>query len=244
MSTTATTVINGAFSLIGVKDPVEALDATLAQDGLRRLNNMIAAWSLMAQAVPFVGRQVFPTTIGKGGPSNPYTIGVGGDFNTSRPDQIDAAALLINNPTPVEVPIDTWTEQAWESNQVKDLQGPQFTGLYYQRTYAAGLGSIYLWPVPNSSTYSLVIYRGQQMPGFVDLVTSYDLPPGYDEAYEYNLALRLCAPYARQVSPDVLAFAQSSFALIQVSNLDLNDAPNDYVLRTAPSRPYNILAGQ
>jgi len=242
MSTTAQTIIKGAFGLIGVYQPNETMTATDAQDGLRRLNNMVGQWALQSGTIPCRIREVFDTVSGQGSPTNPYTIGDGGDFDTSRPGAIDQASILLTQASPndVEVDLAILTNDAYDAIQVKDLANSQPTCLFYQPT--SPLGRIYLWPVPNVSYNDLVLYRLDQLSTFSSLTAAYDLPNGYDEAMEYNLAKRLAAPYGKVCPPDVLQIAAVSLMIAKRQNNKLADLPQQ-IAQGNRSWGYNINTG-
>lgn len=228
MSVTALQIITAALDDLGVYAVGEALTADQAADGLRRLNQLVASWHTQSLTWPFVARETFSLVANQGGPSNPYTIGSGGTFNTTRPPTITGAGLLLGSSSPVvEIPLAVITDDAWQAVQIKALTSAQPTLLYYNPTYASDLGTINLWPVPNTAANSLALYRGQQIAAFATLSTSYDLPPGCADALEYQLALRLGPPNARVVADEIRALAISTLRDFKRANLKLCDLMND-----------------
>lgn len=246
MSTTALTLITGAFDLIGEYGPGESISAADASDAFRRLNNMMGQWMTQPQTIPVTTRSEFALTANKGGPGNEYTIGVGGDFNVIRPATgfLNVGLQLGGTTPPVEMPRAILTDDSWAALQVKTLSSPLFTSLYYNPTFTAGLGSINLWPVPDNALHKLVLYYGQQISEFASLTTGYTFPPGYDEAIEYNLAIRLAPPYGKQVPGDVAVMAIRSLAQIKRVNLKLSDLPVDPAITHDHRGGYNIVSGQ
>jgi hypothetical protein len=64
------------------------------------MNMMMGSWALQPYTIPVIARQTFALTSEVG----VYTIGPGGDFDTSRPNSFTGAALLLNNNlTPVAI---------------------------------------------------------------------------------------------------------------------------------------------
>lgn len=84
-----------AYEDLGVVQPGEVPEPALLQAALRRANQMLGAWSLQPLTIPVVAREVFPITANLG----VYTMGPGGNFDTSRPAGLSGAALLLNNAT-------------------------------------------------------------------------------------------------------------------------------------------------
>lgn len=241
----AVNLITNAFVTIGVLGAGDVADGSLIQDGFRRLNNMMGQLAIQPKTIPVTAREVFTLTSGKGGPGNEYTIGPGGDFNTSRPATLLGAGLLLGGSSPtLEIPRAVITDDGWQNIRIKDLQSPLFTDVYYNTTFANGLGTINLWPVPNTAANSLVIYRQQQLGVFPSLTATYYVPNGYDEMLEYNLAVRLAGPYRRTLPPYVQQMAIESLAIAKRANYRLVDLPQDPALTTNNRGGYNILTGQ
>src|SRR5574343_283314 len=146
---------------------------------------------------------------------------------------------------PVEIPRPVITDDGYQAIQIKALPNAQFTVVYYNPTFP--FGSIYLWPKPNTTQNQLVLYLQSAFGGFAYLTTTYEFPdlPGYAEALEYNLALRLCPVYGKNAEPEVKAGAATALGLIKRANNRLVDLPTDATLLT-PNRKggYNINTGQ
>lgn len=215
---------------------------------LRRANRMLQGWTLQSLTMPVIAREVFDTVVGKGGPDNPYTIGDGGDLDTSRPPTIVGCGALQNSglETETEIPRGILTNDAYEAIQVKRLTNELFTDLFYQPSFASGFGKIYLWPVPDVTTYKLVIYRPEALSEFADLDTNYDLPPGAEEAISYNLALRLLPGFAvpDSVKQEMRALAMSSLATFKRGNTKMADLSTDLALTMSNRGGYNINTDQ
>jgi hypothetical protein len=252
MATSAEAIIYGAFDLIGVLQAGATLDGNSLADGYRRLQNFVGQLNLQTQANPFIGREVFPLLDGRGGPNDsgavgggPYTIGPGGDFNTARPAALSGLGCLLqattNAASHVEIPRTVYTQGAYQSIQIKDLPNQLFTGAYYEPTFP--LGTIFLWPVPNTTINSLVLYRLDHLAPFASLTASYDLPPGYDEMFEYNLARRLAGPYQRKMTQENTDIAKESLAIVKRANRRIVDLAIDPALTKDRQGWYNIDTG-
>ena len=94
VSVTAQDVIDGAADLCNIKQVGESLDAASYVDCRRRLNNLIKLLNNESLIAAFIAREVWPLTADQG----TYTIGPGGDVDTARPFELEAAAIL-QNPT-------------------------------------------------------------------------------------------------------------------------------------------------
>lgn len=241
---TAVAIITGAFELLGVLEAGQTIGGELLSDGYRRLQNMMGSLGIQTLTAPTVSREVFNLVAGKGGPSNPYTIGPTGDLVTSRPNQLQGVGLVLGGNTPeatVEIPRTLYTNDAYESIQIKEMQDALFTGVWFQPT--AVNARLLLWPVPSTTLNKLVIYRLEQLGPFTTLTANYTLPAGYDEMLEYNLAKRLQGPYRRQMLASDLELASESLAICKRQNYKVNDFATDPALTNSHVGWYNINTG-
>lgn len=251
MSTSGNIIVNGALELIGVKDPESTATPSMLSTGLRRLNMLIGQLNIQTLTSPVDAREVFPLVANKGGPSNPYTIGPGGDFNTTRPVSLTGAGALFTSPVypnEVELLLGLITTDGYNSITVKDLPNTTCTGVYFNASYAGGLATLNLWPIPNTLSVinNIVLYHRTLFANITNGVASYDLPPGADEMFEYNLAVRLAATYKvpLQDLPDVVTIARSSLRTFKDANVSMESLENDAPFGSSGQYGYNIQSGQ
>ena len=230
-STTGTAIVQGAFSILNVYLPGESIPADHGEYARTVLNDMLSEWGQRALFIPVIARERFDMTVGKGSPTNPYTIGVGGDFNTERPsnqDSITAANLILTGTSPeVRIMLGIYTDQAYDANQIPTQTNTYPTGLYYNPTYASGLGSIFLWPVPNTAANDLELFLQKSIVQFANLSTTYYVPDGVPRMLKYNLADALQGAYGRQMSESDQRIAVSSMGTFKRSNSKMSDLAND-----------------
>lgn len=93
MATTALQIIKASLYDLGVLADGEAVPASMAQDALRRLNNLVSGFQLQPGMSNAVVRYVFPLTDNQ----QTYTVGLGGDFDIPRPEinEVQGAGLLL-----------------------------------------------------------------------------------------------------------------------------------------------------
>ncbi len=236
---TARDIITRAFDNIGFGSAGQSLQPFEAQDGLRRLNTMISTMALQPGTMLANKREVFDLVADQ----ETYMIGPGGDFNTVRPVFLTGVGLLLTNSSPpVEIPLGLLTDDMYEGIRIKTLSNSQPTTVYYNRTQP--LGTIKLWPVPNTAINDLVLYSDEAVSGFADLSTQYTLAPGYAEMFEYNLSERLATPYGRALPDAIKELARSTMGWVKRANNRLTDVPTDATLLTNNRRAgYNINSG-
>jgi hypothetical protein len=245
---TALDLITAAFEGLNVFLPGESIPAPQALKALGWLNRMIGGWAVESLTIPAIARRELPVTAGKGGPSNPYSVGPGGDYDIPRPPSqanLVGAGLMLNASTPpVEIPRAVLTDDAYDGIAIKELQNVLFTSVYYNPTYAAtGLGTLHLWPVPDTALNTLILYLQEPLSRFADLATTYYLPDGYDDAIVYNLQRRLAKPWGAVVDAELIAQATRSLMLVKRANLKLTDIPSDFPRMGDLDHGYNILTG-
>jgi len=235
ISQTALNVIEGALRLIGAKAGGESVSGDDASDGLDVLDQMLDAWNADRLAIYTASTADYALVGGQ----QVYTLGPGGDFDTNRPARIDAmSAILLNNPSnPIEVPMNLYSVEDWQTKvPVKNVTG-SFPLLCYD-TGDFPLRSLNMWPIPSTSGNTVRIYswQGLGIPSTFQTILSF--PPGYAEAFRYNLAVRLAPEYQATLRPEVVAIAAESLARVKTMNApdltlrsDLISQPNGWNYR-------------
>lgn len=246
---TGTEIAQDAFAELNVFLPGEGMAPADGAYALRRLNGLLSEASQRAAFIPVISRNRFTLTSNKGGPTNPYTIGIGGDFNITKPanqNSLVAANLILTSSVPnVRVFMGIYTDQSYDANAIPDLANTQPTGVYFSPTYQGDLGAISLWPVPTIGLNDLELFIQQAVAQFADLSTTYFVPDGWPEFLKYNLADRLQGPYGKQLTQSAQRLAISTLGTVKRANQSkLSDLLND-ASQFAGNRQafYNILTG-
>lgn len=217
MTTSALDIITGAAKLIGVVFKNEALSADEANDGLVTLNDMLDTWSNDNLTSWAYTLESFSLT-----GAATYTIGSGGDFNTSRPINIVTAVVRLSS---IDYPLTPITQEQYQKEiAIKSIASPIPEYLTYDNGYPLGTISIYAVPTSGST---LRMLSNKPISNLSALTTTVDLPPGWKRAMKYNLAVDLAPQYgtAAQVSPDVAQTARTSLGAIKRSTAINNAMP-------------------
>ena len=196
--------------------PGRGMTASETADCLLVFNAMLDAWMTEKLMVFYILQ--FPVQLVVN--QQNYTIGMSGtpDFPMPRPEQIDRAGLVLNNVFPsTEIPLQTYTDQEWSAVTPKQLQSTQPTGIWYQRTVPNGI--ITFWPIPQNP-YMVNLYLWMNLQGVPSAGASIDLPPGYQTAIEYNLAIELAARFQERanISPWSVQKAMLAKATVKTMN--------------------------
>jgi hypothetical protein len=209
---TARDLISGSLRLIGAVASGDVPSADEANDALTILNQLIESWSTEELLIPNKVRESFPLVAGQ----KIYTMGPGGNFNTTRPQLIETAIIQVTTVTPVaELPIKILTKEQYAGIVVKDVQSTISTFLYAEGTYP--LETINLWPVP-LYVYNLILYSWKPLAQLATLDSAITLPPGYMRALRYALGIEIAPEWGRPVSADIMQLAIESKATIKRMN--------------------------
>jgi len=209
---TPSTMIVRSLQLIGEKGIGETLTAAEETAYLAVLNSMMESWSLERLMVYHILDEVFTLTAGDGS----YTIGTGGDFNTTRPLKIEGA--VIRDTDDADSGVEILGADAWRRIVLKTSTGNSYPSyLYYDAQYTSARGVINLWPEPQAGL-RLVISSWKQLQTFALISTTLALPPGYERAIIYNLAIELAGGMI-EPAPSVVKIARESKGAIKRVNV-------------------------
>lgn len=202
--TTLKSIVTGALKKAGMVGNGQTPPAYMLADALHEMNQMTELWATRGVNYPV------DTTLTLTPGLAAHTIGTGGSLNTSRPVRVlDSYIRISGNDYPVEV----ISAAKYDAIGNKSTQGRPVV-MRYDQTMPRG--TITFFPVPDVA-YSFVLNSINKIPEYTtssDLANDTGLPPGFDIALEYNLAIILAANNGRQLLPTVLALAGSAFDTI------------------------------
>lgn len=190
----------------------ELPNADEAQVCLQKLNNMLDRWSLERLNLFSVGATIYNLTPNK----QTYTVGIGGaaDFNSARPVRIQTAAAIMPA-TSVRIAMDLMTSVEWAALREKGSSGLLPAALYCD--YASPIATLNVAPVP-TNPISIETYGWTKLPLFVTIQDVINLPEGYLDALEYNLAVKIAPESGMQLDPAIVAAAADGKQAIQRFN--------------------------
>jgi hypothetical protein len=183
-------------------DPVNSDELA---DALFSLNQMLDSWSAERLLIYSIQRTLLTLPVNSSGS---WQIGPGAaDFpNVARPMKIEQAGLILPevNVSPIEIPLRILTQQEWANVRVKYVPTPVPTAIYCD--YGAPFATIYTYPLLNTGG-AMALYAWQPLTAFAALTDTVQLPPGYSEALQYSLAVRLAAGYDKNPNPITVQLA-------------------------------------
>lgn len=204
---TGQSLIDRACRLLGVISSGESASTEESADGLIAMNAMIDSWRndrLMAFSLSETSKAM---VVG----DSSYTIGSGGDFNTTRPTEIKHAYMIIGT---TEYPVQICTDSEWYAIEDRTSTSDLVEKIWYNPTMSTG--TVNVWPVPNATNTLYLVVKTPVAD--LTLVGTVALPPGWEKAIAYNLAIELAPEFTVQVPPAVMKGATESLAAIKRTN--------------------------
>jgi len=196
--TTARQIIEQAMRKINVLGRGQTLSADEAASALDTLNDLMGSWSVEGGLVYQDVHETFNLTS-----AISYTIGVGGDFNTIKPYEINAIYVT---QVGIDYPLSRYSKEQYAAVSDKDIGAiPEF--YYFDNNHP--LASIFLFPAPAGVTF-MTIYSRKPLTSFTSLNTDIDLPVGYKRALVNNLAVDLSPEYEKTLTDALLRVANES----------------------------------
>jgi hypothetical protein len=232
-------LISDALMEIGALADGEPLSASAAQLGLLRLQNQIDAWTADRLTLSVQLRTVFSVAPGV----STITLGpVGADVTMGRPVWINTLNYIIPGSSPaIEVLMAPMDEDSYAAQTIKSLQSNLPVQYFYQTNIDTVLGSLFIWPrITQTVQFALYSPQAVGVPATLDDVLIG--PPGYAEAFMYQLALRLCNPFGRPIPPSLSEMAREATATMKRPNVDPGLLGMDPAVSAGVGSGYNILS--
>jgi hypothetical protein len=191
--TTGLDLVTSTMRKIGALTKNETPSSDEADDGIEIINDLIESWANDSLVLYARTLESFNLTAGDG----TYTIGSGGDINTTRP--INILDFYIRSGTTDYTDTDIISDEDFARIENKSSQGiPKF-----------------LNPVP-SAAYTLFLLSEKQLSGLT-LAGTVSLPPGWKRAIIYNAAIDMGPEYGQPVSQEIYQIAQESLGLLKLA---------------------------
>lgn len=214
--TTARDIITLALFDAGVFTTGQTPGATDINNGLIRLNDMIAQWQrerwliwcLIDVSLQMTGAEY-------------YTIGAGQQFDTPRPDRLETAYIRqVNPPAPNQVdwPLNlVQSREAYSRIRLKEL-GSFPLYIWYDSSFP--YGKVYPWPLP-SNLYELHLVLKEQLQTFANLNTVYNMPLEYLRAIRFNLQVEFLSAYRMPADQQLERRAAGALNTIRNANAQI-----------------------
>lgn len=206
--TTAYDLIIRSMKLAKVIAAGETPTAEEATDALATLNDCLENWDTEPLSLWSTSNFVGATVAGQAF----YTIGPGGNLDTTRPSQINGAFVTYSG---VDFQVKPVAQLEFNQISLKTYQQPLPEKLLYVNDFP--LGKITLWPVP-SMGIPLTLSFDRVLTQIPALSTTINYPPGAAKALRYTLAVELAVEFGAPVDAGLVALASDAKADFKRAN--------------------------
>lgn len=203
---------DNALVLIGKATDFEEPSTGDRSRAFKHMKSMLSRWRIKRLTIDHDVRWQFTLTA----LTAAFTIGPTGDWVMARPNFIRAAMLVDANG--VETPLVILTDDQYAALPNKSETAVQPCAILHQRVVP--LGRVFPWPIQTVEG-TIALYIPTPLAEMAALATPIDLADGWQEAIEWNLALRLCTQFSKPVTQELVDNARSSLADIK----SINSAP-------------------
>ena len=222
---TAGDQITRALRLLGVLAEGETSSASVMQDSLMAMNQMIDSWNTERLSVFCTQDQTFTWPAGQ----ITRTLGPSGNFIGLRPVLLDESTYYRDASTNVSFGVKFINQQQYNGIAVKTVTSTYPQVIFVNMTYPDVTMTIYPQPTRDLEWHFVSV---QELSNPATLVTNLLFPPGYLRAFTYNLAMEIAPEFGVEPSPQVQRIAMTS-----KRNLKRINNPDDVM-----SMPYAIVA--
>ena len=222
---TAGEQINRALRLLGVLAEGETTSASVSQDSLMALNQMIDSWNTERLSIFNTQDQVFTWPAGE----IQRHLGPTGDFVGNRPVLLDDATYYRDPGTNVSFGIKFINQQQYDGIAVKTVTSTYPQVMWINMEYPNIQMTVYPRPTRDLEWHFISVDELTQP---ANLATAILFPPGYLRAFTYNLAMEIAPEFGVEPSPQVQRIAMTS-----KRNLKRINNPDDVM-----SMPYSLVA--
>jgi hypothetical protein len=239
MTTTVLDIIKDAMQTCGAIAMDEAPSSSDVSVCMTKLSFMLNQWAAQNLMVRATTGEDFTLIANKAS----YTIGIGGDFNTSKPLKIDFGYRRSSNNT--DHPIEIITVQEYEGLDDKGIAtgGPCKVAFDPGVTQqAVQTGTVLVYPIPDAA-YTIHLHSEKFLTDFVLSSEAVTFEPMYFEPMSYGLAVRIWRSFrGKEAIPlDIVSLAAESKRVLENINSVTPPMATDIPGRKG-GNGYNILS--
>jgi hypothetical protein len=216
--TTVVEIINKSLKMAGVIGQGQTAAAEDINDCFDELNFMISQWNRKRWLIYHL-KDVSVTSTG----AQFYTVGTGQDFNTVRPEKIQAAYMRqLTNGAPNQVDYPMISIDSYEDySRIALKQLTSFTWYFFYDS-AFPVAKFYPYPITQANTFSLHIIVKDLLTEFTSIAETINLPPEYRAALQWNLAARIRPMYQLPPEPSIIALASDALNVLRTANTQIS----------------------
>lgn len=230
-------LITASLRKIGVTATGETPSSAEITDGLECLNTLLDSWSNENLLIPSKVKETFPFVASQ----STYTMGSGGDFDTTNPMLIELALCQTEGDDSVETYVDIITKEEYAGITNKSTSSSIPFRVYPE--YGGSLTTLIFYPVPTEAN-NVVLYSWKPLTTYSSLSTSLALRPGYERALIFNLSLEIAPEYGIEPSGLVMQSAMEAKENIKRMNTKEYFLTSDEAALRTYQGGFNYLTGE
>ena len=224
--TTMRQILKGSLRLINVVSANEEPSPDDMDISLAAMNGLIDSLGTDILNIFTFTPYRFMLTPGK----QQYTLGPGGDWNTTRPMRIEQVKLMLypivtgtgtnqvittNGSNTLFLPINMANDEEFSAITVRGLQNPWPTVMYDNGNYP--LRQLSFWPIPTQAQ-AVELWLWDPLVDYDTLDNQLNLPPGYERYLRMKLAVEVAAEFGKTVQDTVMLALMEAEANIKRLN--------------------------
>lgn len=223
---TAGEICSAALLKAGIVGYDETIEPIILNQAFADANDLLAQWQRNRYLIYRLVNYGFVST-----GAQTYSVGLGQTVNINpRPDRLESAFVrLTNNAPPGSLPVDLplgiiSSKEDYNRIVVKNL-GTLPWRIFYDpgqdppNDVGWQIGTLYPWPVPQASIYTIFVTFKETLARFLNLQQPINLPPEYQPALKWCLAEVLRASYQLPEDPQITKFARRALNAIRLANV-------------------------
>lgn len=215
MAVTLLDVITDSITYIGQAGIGRSISPEQAQQALRKANRMLQKWSLQKLMLYFITVRAFLLSANV----QDYTVGpTGVPFGAvTRPVFVESGIAAVPNSS-MQNPLNILDKTQWDALPDSGVVcGPNGTPASVWPEYTYPNLAFHVSPIP-STAVTIRLGTWEILQQFVAITDVLNLPPGYEEALMYNLAVEISGDYDQPVTSDLAALAADALNTIKTNN--------------------------
>lgn len=232
---TAGEQINRSLRLLGILAEGETPSASMSQDALMAMNQMIDSWNTERLSTFVTQDQVYTWPAGV----ISRDLGPSGDFVGNRPILMDDATYYRDPGTNVSFGVKFINQQQYDGIAVKTVSSTYPQVAWVNMGFPDVTITIYPRPTRDLEWHFVSV---QELDRPADLATVMYYPPGYLRAFTYNLSMEFAPEFGVEPSAQVQRIAMTSKRdLKRINNPD--DVMSMPYALVATRQRFNVYAG-
>jgi hypothetical protein len=225
-------VITEVLSLLRAYSPGEPIAAADSSSCLFTLSGLIDGWGAERLTVFRGNVATFTTTAGK----QTYTVGPAAALAPASPDWLldpcppdfNAVTCLPGQPSSIEAELRILTDLQWAEIPLKSLQS-NYLGSVWPNFQPAGYYQLSFFPIP-SAAVPVTLYTPLPVGKLLALSSTLQMPPGYQEALVYELAIKVSSKFGPRMPEWLPAAWTAAKSRIKEANFQALDVSLDAAL--------------